>query len=305
MLPQCHSHSPASDRPTGTPALTSSEHRVQPPVSRPSSDPDVPYKPRHPASHRSEPLHSPSPRGGSLPALAEAADGFKYVVKLAGAGHGTKALIAEMIGAEVARQAGLKVPELVFADLDADFGRTEPDEEVQELLRKSEGLNLGLHFLSGAATWDVAVDRTDTVTASRIVWLDSFLTNVDRTARNTNMLLRGDELWLIDHGASLYFHHAWQGWEKTAVSPFTFIRDHALLPRATRLREADDYMRRAITPTFLASLVDAVPDEWLAKAAPDIAPPEQRRVYLEFMTQRLQASQIFTDYAIAARKTLV
>ncbi|MCM1336883.1 MAG: aminotransferase class I and II [Candidatus Amulumruptor caecigallinarius] len=248
---------------------------------------------------------APLREGGSLPALAEADDGFKYVVKLGGAGHGTKALIAEMVGGEIARQAGLKVPELVLLDLDADFGRTEPDEEVQELLRKSEGLNLGLHFLSGAVTWDVAVDRTDTVTASRIVWLDSFLTNVDRTARNTNMLLRGDELWLIDHGASLYFHHSWQGWEKTALSAFTYIKDHALLPRATRLREADDYMRRTITPEFLAGVVDALPQLWLEQAAPEIAPEEQRRVYREFLTRRLEASSIFTDHAIAARKALV
>lgn len=248
---------------------------------------------------------TPLREGGSLPALAEADDGFKYVVKLAGAGHGTKALIAEMIGGEVARQAGLKVPELVTLDLGPDFGRTEPDEEVQELLRKSEGLNLGLHFLSGAVTWDVAVDRTDTVTASRIVWLDSFLTNVDRTARNTNMLLRGDELWLIDHGASLYFHHAWKGWESTALTPFAYIKDHALLPQATRLREADDYMRRAVTPDFLAALVAALPEEWLVKAAPGVTPEEQRHVYTEFLTRRLAASSIFSDHAIAARKALV
>lgn len=248
---------------------------------------------------------APLREGGSLPALAEADDGFKYVVKLIGAGHGAKALIAEFIGGEIARLTGLKVPELVLLDIDADFGRTEPDEEVQELLRNSEGLNLGLHFLSGAMTWDVATDTTDTVTASRIVWLDAFLTNVDRTSRNTNMLLRDGDLWLIDHGASLYFHHSWTGWEKTALTPFPYIKDHALLPRATRLREADDYMRRVITPEAIASIVDAVPKEWLLSANHEITPEEQRKVYREFLTQRLVNSKIFTDHAIATRKTLV
>lgn len=137
---------------------------------------------------------APLREGGSLPALAEADDGFKYVVKFRGAGHGKKALIAELIGGEVARALGFRVPELVFVDLDADFGRTEGDEEVQDLLRASEGLNLGLHFLSGALTLDPYVNPVDEDTASKIVWLDAFLTNVDRTVRNTNMLLWRNEL---------------------------------------------------------------------------------------------------------------
>lgn len=247
----------------------------------------------------------PLREGGSLPALAEADDGFKYVVKFRGAGHGTKALVAELIGGELARAAGLRVPELVLLDLDEDFGRTEGDEEIQDLLQASRGLNLGLHYLAGAMTWDVTVNDTDPVTASRIVWLDAFLTNIDRTARNTNMLLWGGDLWLIDHGASLYFHHSWTGWEKTALSPFPYVRDHALLPRASRMMEADDYMRRRITPALIDSVVRAVPDDWLVQAAPDISPAEQREVYATFLKTRLANSRIFTDHAIAVRKSLV
>lgn len=247
----------------------------------------------------------PLREGGSLPALAEAADGFRYVLKFRGGGHGSKALIAELTGGEIARRAGLRVPELVFLDLDEDFGRTEGDEEIQDLLQASRGLNLGLHFLNGAFTWDVAANRPDPDEASRIVWLDSFLTNVDRTARNTNMLLWNRELWLIDHGSSLYFHHNWNGWEKSALSPFPYIKDHALLPHASRLAEADSYMRSRIDPDFIDALVAAVPDTWLVQSSADITPAEQRAVYAEFLKRRLANSQIFVNHAIEARKTLV
>lgn len=247
----------------------------------------------------------PLREGGSLPALAEADDGFKYAVKFRGGGHGSKAVIAEYIGGEIARRAGLRVPELVFLDLDRDFGRTEPDEEIQDLLQASTGLNLGLHFLSGALTWDVAVNTPDPLEASRIVWLDAYITNVDRTARNTNMLLWYRDLWLIDHGSSLYFHHSWEGWEKAALSPFSYIRDHALLRHASLLEQVDAEMHQRITPDFIAELVDGIPDEWLAQSMPDIAPEEQRRVYREFLTQRLENSKIFTDHAIAARQQLI
>jgi hypothetical protein len=248
---------------------------------------------------------TPLREGGSLPALAEADDGFKYVVKFRGAGHGTRALIAELIGGEIARAAGMRVPELVFLTLDEDFGRTEGDEEIQDLLRASHGLNLGLHFLSGALTWDVTVNTTNPDTASRIVWLDAFLTNVDRTVRNTNMLLWNRELWLIDHGASLYFHHAWQGWERTALTPFPYIKDHALLPLASRLPEADAYMRERITPGLIDSVVALVPDDWFIQADPSVSPADQRDVYSRFLKTRLENSKIFVDHAIDIRKTLV
>ena len=247
----------------------------------------------------------PLREGGSLPALAEADDGFKYAVKFRGGGHGSKALIAEYLGGEIARRAGLRVPELVFLDLDEDFGRTEPDEEIQDLLQASTGLNLGLHFLSGALAWDVTVNKPDELEASKIVWLDAFIINVDRTVRNTNMLRWHGELWLIDHGASLYFHHSWKGWEEAALSPFAYIKEHALLPYATRLEEVDSKMHELITPEFIAELTDSIPDEWLTQSMPEISPDEQRRVYREFLSRRLANSKIFTDHAITARKTLI
>lgn len=248
---------------------------------------------------------TPLREGGSLPALAEADDGFKYVVKFRGAGHGTRALIAELIGGEIARAAKLRVPELVFLTVDEDFGRTEGDEEIQDLLKASRGLNLGLHFLSGALTWNVTVNKVDPVTASRIVWLDSFLTNVDRTVRNTNMLRWNNELWLIDHGASLYFHHAWQGWEKTAVTPFAYIKDHALLPLASDMAGADTYMRSVITPELIDNVVGLVTDEWYEAADPDVPAAEQRKVYTQFLKTRLDNSKIFVDHAIEARNKLI
>ena len=159
--------------------------------------------------------------GGSLPAIVEADDDFMYVIKFRGAGQGVKALIAELIGGELARIIGLKMPEVVFANLDEAFGRTEPDEEIQDLLKASVGLNLGLHYLSGSTTFDPLVTKVDAKQASKIVWLDSFLNNVDRTSRNTNMLLWHKELWLIDHGAALYFHHSWNNWEEQAIRPFS------------------------------------------------------------------------------------
>src|SRR6202789_4253627 len=163
---------------------------------------------------------TPLREGGSLPAIAEADDGFLYVLKFRGAGQGPKALIAELIGGEIARAVGLNVPEIVFANLDEAFGRTEPDEEIQDLLKASTGLNLAVHYLSGAITFDPAITRPDSNLASQIVWLDCLLTNVDRTARNTNMLTWHKELWLIDHGAALYFHHSWHNWPDQATRPF-------------------------------------------------------------------------------------
>ena len=182
---------------------------------------------------------SPLREGGSLPALAEGNDDFKYVLKFKGAGHGVKALIAELIGGEIARTLDLQIPELVFANLDEAFGRTEADEEIQDLLQGSQGLNLALHFLSGAITFDPAVTVVDSKLASKIVWLDTFITNVDRTFKNTNMLIWHKELWLIDHGACLYFHHSWDNWEQHAKSPFSLIKDHVLLPQASLLAEVD------------------------------------------------------------------
>src|SRR5882762_1285093 len=182
---------------------------------------------------------TPLREGGSLPAIVEADDGFLYVLKFRGAGQGIRALIAELIGGEIARALGLRMPELVFATLDAAFGRTEPDEEIQDLLKASAGLNLGVHYLSGAITFDPMVTPLPSRLASQIVWLDCLLTNVDRTPRNTNMLVWNKELWLIDHGASLYFHHSMENWEQQALRPFVQVKDHVLLPRAAELEEVD------------------------------------------------------------------
>ena len=176
---------------------------------------------------------TPLREGGSLPAIVEADDGFLYVLKFRGAGQGVKALIAELLGGEIARALDFRVPEIVFAKVDPAFGRTEADEEIQDLLRFSEGLNLGLHYLSGAITFDAVVNKVDPFTASKIVWLDCLLTNVDRTARNTNMLMWNKELWLIDHGAALYFHHSWNNWEEQSTRLFVQVKDHVLLPWAT------------------------------------------------------------------------
>src|SRR5437763_13943328 len=202
---------------------------------------------------------TPLREGGSLPAIAEADDGFLYVLKFRGAGQGVKALIAELIGGEIARALGLKVPELVFAQLDAAFGRTEPDEEIQDLLKASVGLNLALHYLSGALSFDPIVTPVSVRLASEIVWLDSFLTNVDRTSNNTNMLVWNTELWLIDHGASLYFHYSPEHWEKKAENPFPQVKNHVLLPYADLLEETDELFRSILTPKKLKTIVNLIP----------------------------------------------
>ncbi len=256
---------------------------------------------------REEPLTRyilPLREGGSLPLLGEAADGFRYVVKMRGAGHGAKALISELVGGLVAKALKFHTPELVLVHLDGVFGITEPDEEVQELMRKSEGLNLGMHFLDGAATFDPAVNIVDPLTASRIVWLDAFLTNVDRTRLNPNMMIWHNELWLIDFGASLYFHHSWKDPVQAALDPFPYISRHALLPWASRMEEADALMRQAITPRTLGRIVDLIPGEWLREEGSDITAAERREVYRTFLTRRLADSRIFTAEAVRQRDML-
>jgi hypothetical protein len=242
-----------------------------------------------------------------MPAIAEADDGFLYVVKFRGAGQGSKSLVAELISGEIARALGLKVPEIVLAGLDNAFGRTEPDEEIQDLLKASTGLNLGLHYLSGSITFDPAVSLSsiDPLLASQIVWLDCFITNVDRTFRNTNMLLWRKELWLIDHGASLYFHHAWQNWEEQALRPFTYVKDHVLLPKATDLVAADAKFRSILTVDLIRSIVAMVPDEWLKGDSPFASPGEHREAYRRFLTLRAANSAIFVKEAQHAREIFI
>lgn len=244
---------------------------------------------------------TPLREGGSMPALVEADDDFLYVLKFRGAGQGAKALIAELIGGEVARALGFKIPELVFANLDKTFGRSEPDEEIQDLLRASEGLNLALHYLSGAITFDPLAEKVDSLLASQIVWLDALITNVDRTPRNTNMLLWKRELWLIDHGAALYFHHSWHNWEEQAAKPFAKIKDHVLLPFASDLKKVDEEFRSVLTEDFIHSIVDLIPESWLLLDSPFESVEEHRRVYVQYLNTRISNSENFVNEAINAR----
>lgn len=246
---------------------------------------------------------TPLREGGSLPAITEADDGFLYVLKFRGAGQGLKALIAELIGGEIARKLGLRVPELVFANLDEAFGRTEPDEEIQDLLKASTGRNLALHFLSGALTYDPAVLDIDPLLSSQIVWLDALITNVDRTAKNTNMLVWNKELWLIDHGAALYFHHSWDNWEEQATKPFAAIKDHVLLKHASRLEEVDATYRQLLTPEVIREIVELIPAEWLETINQE--EKSAREVYISFLNQRIESSANFVNEAQDARKRFV
>lgn len=263
----------------------------------------------------------PLREGGSLPGLAEADDGFRYAVKFKGAGHGTKGVISELIGGMVAKAFKFNVPEYVLLHLSPLFGITEPDVEVQELLRKSEGLNLGLHFLDRAYTFEPTVNNTDPMFASKLVWLDAFLTNIDRTRLNPNMMMWNGDVWLIDHGASLYFHHSGKDPREAAKDPFPYIRNHIMLPYASKIEEADRLMRQAITPRTLNKIVDLIPDEWLVEegakgvigddmvdtSAENRCPKEaeiQRDKYRIFLTDRLADTAPFVRQALEERKKL-
>lgn len=243
----------------------------------------------------------PLREGGSLPALAEADDDFKYVLKFRGAGHGVKMLISELLGGLIAQKLGLQIPELVFANLDVDFGRTEADEEIQDLLKFSEGLNLGLHFLSGAISYDSSV-KIDGFLASKIVWLDAFITNIDRTFKNTNLLMWHKELWVIDNGASFYFHHSWQNFDAAANTPFKYVKDHVLLPQATQLEEADLYAKEHLNDEFFRNLVNLIPQDWLLWNDVEETPEEIREIYFQFLKTRLANSEIFLKEAQNARR---
>ena len=241
----------------------------------------------------------PLREGGSLPALAEADDGFRYAVKLKGAGHGTKSLVAEFLGGMIAKAFKLKVPELVFLDLSELFGITEPDFEVQQLLRKSEGLNVGLHFLDKAMTFEPSVNTVSSSEASRIVWFDAFIENIDRSRQNPNMMIWNNELWLIDHGSSFYYHHADKSPEIAAADPFPYIKNHVLLPYASEIVQADKLMRQAITPRTLNKIVDLLPDEWLE--VPEYGGKNAREIkeeYKTFLNQRLKSSAGFVEQAV-------
>jgi hypothetical protein len=242
---------------------------------------------------------TPLREGGSLPAIVEADDDGMYVLKFRGAGQGARALIAELVAGEIGRALGLSVPDIVFADLDADLARTEPDPEIFALIRGSAGLNLALDYLPGSVTFDPAVEKPDADLASRIVWFDAYVTNVDRTVRNTNMLLWHRRLWLIDHGASLYFHHT-PGWERgpdRSRDPFPPLPEHVLRHRATRLQEVDAAMADTLTPGVVTDIVGAIPESWLT-AGDSPSPAETRRAYARYLLERLAPPRSFLTSAV-------
>jgi hypothetical protein len=244
---------------------------------------------------------TPLREGGSLPAVIEADDDGLYVMKFRGAGQGPKALVAELIAGELARVLGLPMPELVFAELDREFARTEPDPEIQDLIRASEGLNLAIDYLPGAINYDPAAMRPDPTLASRIVWFDACISNVDRTTRNTNLMVWHRELYLIDHGASLYFHHDWSSAGDAAAKPFALIRDHVLLPFAEDIAGADAALAPRLDLATIESIVDQVPEAWLLPdpVFPDTA--SQRRAYVDHLVQRLAQRHVFVEEALRAR----
>ncbi|HYG20922.1 MAG TPA: HipA family kinase [Ohtaekwangia sp.] len=247
---------------------------------------------------------TPLREGGSLPAIVEGDDEFLYVLKFRGAGQGSRALIAELIGGEIARALGLRVPEIVLAHLDSAFGRIEGDEEIQDLLKASTGLNLGLHYLSGAITFDPLAIHVSPELASQIVWLDCLLMNVDRTSRNTNMLWWHKELWLIDHGASLYFHHTWEHGQD-AMKPFPHVKDHVFLYKASALESVNDGFRALLTPERIRDIVSLIPEEWLADNSPFPSVDLHRQAYTDFLVSRVLHSDYFVKEALHARESLI
>jgi hypothetical protein len=246
---------------------------------------------------------TPLREGGSLPAIVEADDDGMYVLKFRGAGHGARALIAELIAGEVGRVLGLPIPEIVLATLERDLARTEPDPEIHALLHDSAGLNLALDYLPGSVPYDTAVHRIPADLASRIVWFDAYMTNVDRTARNTNMLMWHGAPWLIDHGSTLYFHHApgWQSDTARARAPFREIEKHVLLPRATAIREHDEAMARALTPDVIKQVVAMVPNDWLADGAAPVPAGDLRAGYERYLIDRLTPPRAFVEEAAGVR----
>ncbi len=241
---------------------------------------------------------TPLKEGGSLPAIVEADDDGLYVLKFRGAGQGPKALVAELVAGEVGRALGLRVPEIVFVDVDPVLGRSEPDQEIQDLIKASPGLNLGLDYLPGSITFDPLLAKVDPTLAASIVWFDALVTNVDRTARNTNMLLWGGNLWLIDHGAALYFHHATSDFVSRSRRPFPQIKDHVLLPSAAPLGEVDAALASRLTPDVVRAIAGLVPDEWLD-------PGVRGEAYADYLLARLEPPRSFVEEAEDARALLV
>ena len=249
---------------------------------------------------------TPLREGGSLPAIVEADDDGLYVVKFSGAGQGPKALIAELVAGEIGRHLGLLIPEIVLVDVDPALGKAEPDQEIQELLVRSPGINLGLDFLPGALAFEPAVGPAPSPDAAAdIVWFDALVTNVDRTARNPNLLVWHRRLWLIDHGAALYVQHTWRDPDTHARRPFEQVRDHVLLPFAGSIEAADQRLGGHLDDAVLTAIVDLIPDAWLAtpgtSATPDPDPSVLRRRYIDYLLHRLASPRSFVTEAERAR----
>ncbi|KXK51924.1 MAG: aminotransferase class I and II [Chlorobi bacterium] len=253
---------------------------------------------------------TPLREGGSLPAILDTEDGGMFVAKFRGAGQGAKALIAEIIVGSFATALRLPTPSLALIQIGESFGRTEPDPEIQDILRGSIGINVGARYLEGAYNFDpvTIIDVVPNV-AANIVWLDAFATNIDRTPRNPNMMFWKNGLWLIDHGAALYFHHHWGGvTDATSQSPFAPIRDHVLLPFAGSIAEADERLRPLLPPERIAEILNSVPDDLLMDAPAGVAPSfptpeENRQAYQQYFQQRLGGQREFVSAAEEARKT--
>ena len=247
----------------------------------------------------------PLREGGSLPGVVDVDGEGTFVVKFRGAGQGPKALVAEALVALLGLAVGLPIPRPAIVDLDAGFGRSEPDPEIQDLLRASVGTNFGLEYLPGALAFDPAVDGALLTPdlAADIVWLDAYLTNVDRTPRNTNLLVCDRRVWLIDHGAALFVHHRWAGWRQRIQSPFPQIADHVLLPFAGDLAAADARLRSRLDPGLIAQIVDSVPEEWLGPEEEFATTGEQREAYLTYLVERLNGPRAWLfEEAIGAQR---
>ncbi len=244
---------------------------------------------------------APLREGGSMPAVVEADDDGMYVLKFRGAGQGAKALVAEWIAGRIAQTLALPVPELVFAELDPVLARTEGDPEIQHLIQASGGLNLALDYLPGAINFDPLAWDPDAALASRIVWFDAYVSNVDRTVRNPNLMLWHRRLHLIDHGASLYFQHGWDGDTGRATAAFPLIRDHVLLPWADDIAAADADCASRLDDAVIADIVAALPDAWLEGPDAFGSPQAQRDAYVTWLTRRLHGREAFVEEIRRAR----
>jgi hypothetical protein len=248
----------------------------------------------------------PLREGGSLPAIVEADDLGLYVVKFRGAGQGPLALVAELIAGEIGRALGLRVPEIVFVQMDAAMGRNEPDAEIRHLLKASAGLNLALDYLPGSTMFDPAArDTVSPAEASLVVWFDAFVQNVDRTPRNANLLLWHRKLYLIDHGAALFAHHNWVTMPQKAEAQFAQIAEHVLLPWAPEIEKAAAHAKENLNEPIFAQIVSQIPEAWLEAIASSQSADEKRRAYVDFLVQRLAASRTFEEEAMKAHAHLI